>query len=162
MGSRSGTSTMAAFAVAFSLATPAVAAPARPPHPSEAVPQVQTCAADEVRDSKAGQGAFVAGLSLTVVGAVVGVAIGVPALLLRRNARESAAKATYEARQRRYARRADRRETVAVAAIGTGGAMMVIGIPLMILGSRAKRSDRAAVTPIVTPTMAGMNASLRF
>ena len=87
---------------------------------------------------------------------------GVPALLMLRNARADADRATYEARQRRYARRARRREIVTVAALGTGGVMVLIGVPLLIAGARAKNQRRTAVTPVLTPTTAGVNASIRF
>lgn len=142
-----------ALVTALGVATPAEAA--LPPHPSEA------CAQQD--DGPANPDAMVGGgLGLTISGAVIVSLIGVPALLLRRNARADADRATYEARQRRYARRARRREVVAVTALGTGGVMMLIGIPLLVAGSRAKNSERASVTPVLTPTMAGFNANLRF
>ena len=152
-------SSLPALAVSLALASPAAAAPL-PPHPSTAT--AQACAADGVEDPARRQSMFNAGLGLTISGLAVGLLIGGPALLLRRNAREDAARATYEARQRRYAGRADRREVVAFSAIGAGGVMVLIGIPLMIAGSRSRDTNRASVSPILSPTMAGMNAQLRF
>ncbi|MCR9159579.1 MAG: hypothetical protein ACE37F_04470 [Nannocystaceae bacterium] len=154
---KSTLSRAAALASTLALAMPASAA--TPPHPSEAVCAGQDAGPDPSTRSNAMVGA---GIGLTVTGAIVTTLVGVPALLLRRSARADADRATYEARQRRYARRADRREVVAVAALGTGGVMMLVGIPLLIAGARAKHGDRASVTPMLTPTMAGMNAALRF
>lgn len=156
-----GTS-LPSIAVVLSLAAadPTPATETLPPHPSALAPQL--CAGNDVHDPDRGQTLFNAGLGLTISGLAIGVLIGGPALLLRRNARQDAARATYEARQRRYARRADRREVVAFSAIGAGGIMMLIGIPLMVAGSRSKNESRAAVAPVITPNMAGVNARLRF
>lgn len=138
---------------AMTVASPALA---KPPHPSTV-----TCAPNDSAGAR-GDKMVSAGIGLTATGAILGLLVGAPALLLRHYAREDAERATYEARQRRYARRARRREVVAVASLGTGGAMVLIGVPLLIAGARANRSDRASVTPIVTPTMAGASATLRF
>ena len=134
-------------------ATPAHAA--MPPHPSEA-----TCSIDQVPRNDSST--LNAGIGLTVTGAAIGLLVGTPALLMRRNARADASKATYEARQRRYARRARRREIVAVAALGTGSVFVLIGVPLMIAGARTRSSNRVSVNPVLSPTMAGLDATVRF
>jgi hypothetical protein len=140
-------------AVSVALATPAHAA--TPPHPSDA-----TCSLDQ--GPRTDSSTLHAGIGLTVSGVAIGLLVGAPALLMHRNARADASKATYEARQRRYARRARRREIVAVAALGTGGAFVLIGVPLMIAGARQRNSDRLTVTPVLSPTMAGLDATVRF
>lgn len=142
-----------ALATALGVASPAHAA--APPHPSEA------CATQDAGPNNA-DAMLGTGIGLTAGGAIVAALVGVPALLMLRNARADADRATYEARQRRYARRARRREIVAVTALGTGGLMVLIGVPLMIAGARGKNQRRTAVTPVLTPTTAGVNASLRF
>lgn len=142
-----------ALATALCVASPVHAA--TPPHPSEA------CAPQDDGPNNA-DAMLGTGIGLTAGGAIVAALVGVPALLMLRNARADAERATYEARQRRYARRARRREIVAVAALGTGGVMMLIGVPLMIAGARRKNERRTAVTPVLTPTTAGVSASLRF
>ncbi len=150
-----------ACVAAVSMALPAHAAtPPSPPHPSAAL--TQTCDADKGPDSRRGDAMLGGGIALTVTGGVAVVLVGLPALLLRENARDDAKTATYETRQRYYARRANRRERVAIVSLGIGGAMLLAGIPLIIVGNRLKRGDRAAVAPVVTPTMAGVTAAMKF
>lgn len=139
--------------LSLSLATPVQAA--TPPHPSEA-----TCSLDQ--GPRNDTSTLHAGIGLTVSGVAIGLLVGAPALLMRRNARADASKATYEARQRRYARRARRREIVAVTALGAGGAFVLIGVPLMIVGARNRNADRVSVNPVLGPTMAGLDATVRF
>lgn len=139
--------------LSFSVAMPVHAA--APPHPSEATSTFDQGPRDD-------PSTLHAGIGLTVSGATIGLLIGAPALLMRRNARADASKATYEARQRRYARRARRREVVAVTALGTGGAFILIGVPLMVVGSRRRTSNRVSITPIFDPTMTGLDATVRF
>lgn len=150
-------SLLSSMAVVTTLAVASPAQAATPPHPSEA------CAPrDDGPPNTSGDAMLGAGIGLTVSGVAIATLVGVPALLMRRNARADADRATYEARQRRYARRARRREVVAVTALGAGGVMVLIGVPLLIAGARAKNDRRTSVTPVLSPTMAGMNARLRF
>ena len=150
-------------AASLALTSPASTTAAQPPHPSTVTPQAcEADGADTAGHHARRQKTFEAGLGLTIGGLALGLLVGGPALLMRRNARQDADRATYEARQRRYARRADRREVVAFSAIGAGGVIVLIGIPLMVAGSRSKDAGRASVSPVLSPTMAGMNAQLRF
>ncbi len=148
-----------AIVTTLALATPVHAAePALPPPPSAATPQTCAAKSEPVR----GEPMLKGGIALTVSGLAIGLLIGGPALLVRSNARRDAKTATYETDQRFYARRVARSERAAAIGLGIGGVFILAGVPLIIAGARIKRRDRASVTPVVTPTMAGLNARLRF
>ena len=152
---RFSASVAACALVSLTIATPARAA--EPPPPS-------SVSADSRSNAATGSNMLGVGIGLTTVGAVLALVVGVPALLLRKRVRDRAAEATYEVRQQRFARRAQRRETVAITTLSVGGAFILIGVPLLIAGaSRKHRAERrATVTPVVSPQMAGFSARLRF
>ncbi len=153
---------VAALALGWLVAVPPAAA--APPTAASSPPPPSAAPQDTEPSPQGGEKMLAGGIALTSVGAALAVLIGVPSLLLRERARDNAASATYEARQRRYAGRAERRENFAVASLGVGGAFMLIGIPLMIVGGQRvnQAQQRAIVTPVLSPTMAGLSTRLRF
>lgn len=159
----SGSATLLAVAVSAALASPAPPAQ-RASEPQQPPSTSASPTSDTGMSVKTASGVVTGGVVLITLGVAAGVFVGLPALGLRRNSREAAKNATYEVRQQRYMRRAQRRENVAFGAFAVSGVLTAIGITRAVVGvkqrNRARR--RTAVSPIIGPRMTGLSATLTF